>query len=149
MLVLRQRCSLPKIQLGRKNRHRLNYILQSQTTFIDSYILHPTPHQEARQTPFMLPSCLKARATPSHENADRAPSNLFSTRQRPLTPGTAPTSPAVPCSGYTHAHKTKKETRNKRHSRASIGKRRCRYGSSEMPGMYQPSTLREKYMYQV
>ena len=74
-------------------------------------MVQPEPHQEARQSPFMLPSCLDAHATPSHDNGDRAPSNPPSTRQHPLTPASAPGSPAVPCSGYTHAHITKDETK--------------------------------------
>ena len=64
---------------------------------------------EARHSPFMLPSCLQAHATPSHENGDRALYNPPSTRQHPLTPATAPGTPAAPCSEYTHAHETKKD----------------------------------------
>ena len=37
---------------------------------------------EARQSPFMHPSCREARATPRHESGDRAPCNPSSTRQR-------------------------------------------------------------------
>ena len=66
----------------------------------------------------MLPSCLEAHATPSHENGDRAPCNPPSTRQHPLTPATAPGSPAVPCSEYTHAHETKEEKKEKISRRA-------------------------------
>ena len=65
------------------------------------------PHKEARQSPFVLPTSLEAHATPSHENGDRAPCNHPSTCQHPLTPATAPGSPAVPCSEYTHAHEIK------------------------------------------
>ena len=59
---------------------------------------------EGRHSPFLLPSCLKAHATPNHENGDRAPCNTPSARQHPLTPATAPGPPAVPCSEYTHTH---------------------------------------------
>ena len=82
-------------------------------------MLYPTPHQEARQSSFMLPSCLEAHATPSHENGDHASSNPPPTRQRPLTPATGPGSPAVPCPGYTHAHKAKKIMKEKKLSPAS------------------------------
>ena len=64
---------------------------------------------EARQSPFMLPSCLEAHATPSHENGDRATCTPPSSRQHPQTPATVPGSPAVPCSEYTHAHEKKEE----------------------------------------
>ena len=64
---------------------------------------------EARQSPFMLPSCLEEHVTPSHESGARAPFDPPSTRQYPLTPATALGSPAVPCFEYTHAHKTKEE----------------------------------------
>ena len=64
------------------------------------------PHKKARQSPFVLSMCLEAHATPSHENGDRAPCDLPSTRHHPLTPVTAPGSPAVPCSEYMHAHET-------------------------------------------
>ena len=62
----------------------------------------------------MLPSCLEAHTTPSHENGDRAPCNPPSTGQHPLTPATAPSSPAVPYSEYTHAHETKEGKRKKK-----------------------------------
>ena len=65
------------------------------------------PHEEARQIPFVLPTCLEAHATPSHEDGDRARCNPSSTRQHPLTSATAPGSPAVACSEYTHAHERK------------------------------------------
>ena len=114
MLVLRLRCSLSEIQLCRKNQHRLNLLLQSKTTLNRLvpvpgtwYVLSSIRHRETRQSPFMLPSCLNAHATPSHENGDRAPSNPPSTRQRPPTPAMVPRSPAVPSFGYTNAHKTK------------------------------------------
>ena len=61
---------------------------------------------EVRQSLFMLPSCLEAHATPSHENGDRAPCNSPYTCQHPLTPAMAPGSPEVRCSEYTHAHET-------------------------------------------
>ena len=61
----------------------------------------------------MLPSGLDAQTTPSHKNGDRAPSNAPSTRQHLLTPAIAPRLPAVPCSGYTHAHETQQEKRKK------------------------------------
>ena len=56
---------------------------------------------EARQSPLAHLSCLEAHATPRHESGDRVPCNPPSTRQHPLTPVTAPGSPAVPCSEYT------------------------------------------------
>ena len=64
---------------------------------------------KARQSPFMHPSCLEANATPSNENGYRPPYNPPSTRQHSLTLATAPGSPALPCSEYTHAHETKGE----------------------------------------
>ena len=74
-MVLRLRSSLCELQLGRKNRQRLNVILQSRTTLKDSYILNLILQMEARQSPLMLPSCLEAHGTPSHENGDHAPCN--------------------------------------------------------------------------
>ena len=71
---------------------------------------------EARQSPFMLPSCLDRHATPSHENGDRVPCNPRSTRQYLLAPATAPGSPAVPCSKYTHAHGTEEERKKRTES---------------------------------
>ena len=68
---------------------------------------------EARQSPFMLPSCLEAHATSRRKNGDRASCNAPSTRQHPLTPTTAPGSPVVPCSEYTHAHETKRRKKEK------------------------------------
>ena len=64
---------------------------------------------------------------------------------------TAPGSPGVPCSEYTHAHETKEEkgekelekTKNRWKGPASKKGRRFPRGSSERPGMYQPSTFRE------
>ena len=77
--------------------------------------------------------------------ATKMRSRLFyppaSTRQLPLAPAMAPRSPTVPCSGYTHGHKTKKR---RRLLLACIRRRRCSNGSSEVPGIYQPSTLRKK-----
>ena len=55
----------------------------------------------------MLPLCLDAHATPSHQNGDRAPCNPPSARQHPLIPSTAPGSPAVQCPEYTHKHEAK------------------------------------------
>ena len=66
---------------------------------------------EAKQSPFMPPSCPEAHATPRHESDDSAPCNPPSTHQHPLTPATAP--PAVPCSEYTRTHETKQEKRKK------------------------------------
>ena len=91
--------------------------LQSPTTLKDSYIFYPTPHQEARQRLFMLPSCLEGHATPSHENGDRAPPN----------PPLYPPAPADTRDGaglargavlwvHTHAHKT---TRRKKGTKGS------------------------------
>ena len=136
-----------------KNKHRLNVILRSRTTLKNSYIFYPKSQMEARQSPFMLPSCLEAHGTPSHENGDRAPYNPPSTRQPPLTPATAPGSPAVLCSECTHAHETKEEKRKKglkvprqmkktkNRSKGTASNKRS--GSSEKPETYQPSTLRE------
>ena len=102
-------------------------------------------------------SCLGAHAMPRLESGDRAPCNPPSTRQHPLTPATAPGSPAVPCLEYTHAHETKEEkwkegprvpremenTKNRWKGPASTKKRRSRSESSERPGMHQSSTLRD------
>ena len=83
---------------------------------------NPTPGGQTEPTHASL--VIDGQATPSHENGDRALSNLPSTRQRPLTPATAPGSPVVPRSGYhTHAHrkkcKTKPKEKTKRLSPAS------------------------------
>ena len=120
-----------------------------------SYILYQKPQMEARQSSFTHPSCLEAHATPTHESGDRAPCNPPSTRQHPLTTATAPGSPAVPRSEYTHTHETKEEKRRRvpiytrktknRWKRPACNEwRRFRGGSSERPGAYQPSTLRER-----
>ena len=123
----------------------------------NSYVPYQKPQTDARQSPFMHPSCLEAQATPRHESGDRAPSNPPYILQHPLTPVTAPGSPAVPYSEHTYAQKTKEEKRKKaprvprerkklktrRKYPASNKGRRFRRGSSERPGMYQPSTLRE------
>ena len=85
------------------------FILHIKTTLIDSYMVYAQPHKEASQTPFVLPSCLEAHATPSYENGDRAPCYTPSTRHHPLTPATAPGSPAVRCSEYTHADETQQD----------------------------------------
>ena len=74
----------------------------------NSYIFHPKSQMEARQRPFMHPSCLEAHATPRHESGDRAPCKPPFTRQYPLTPATAPGSPVVTCS-WVHVR-----TRNER-----------------------------------
>ena len=80
----------------------------------NSYVPYQKPQiMEARRSPFMHPSCLEAHATPRHESGDRAPCNPPSTRQHPPTPATAPGSPAVSYSEYTHAHDTKEEKRRK------------------------------------
>ena len=71
----------------------------------------------------MLPLCLDRHVTPSHENGDRAPFNPPSARQHPLTPATAPRSPAVPCSEYTLAHETKQEKKVKKGSRWQVTER--------------------------
>ena len=99
--------------LVRQNNHHLDLILQSRTTLILSYVLDLIFQMEGRRSPFMLPSCLEAQTTPSHENGDRAPCKPPSTRQHPLTPATALGSPAVLCSEYTHAQKTKEGRREK------------------------------------
>ena len=88
-------------------------MFQFRTTLLDSYIVNTILQMEARQSPFMLPSCLEAHAMPSHEYGDCARCNPFSTLQHPLTPATAPGSPAVLCSEYTHAYETKEEKREK------------------------------------
>ena len=114
MFGLRLRSSLCELQPGRKNKHRLNAILQFRTSLIkciDSDILDRILQMEDGQSPFMPPSCLETHATPNHENGDRAPFNPPSTRQHSLTPATAPGLPAVPCSEYTHAHETNEEKR--------------------------------------
>ena len=74
MLVLRLRSSLSELQLGRKNNYHLNFILHNQTALIDSYIIQPGPHQEARQSQLILPSCLDRHAMHSHKNGGRVPS---------------------------------------------------------------------------
>ena len=76
----------------------------------DSDKFYLIPQMEARQGPFMLPSCLETHPTPSHEIGDHAPCNPPSTHGYSLTPAMAPGSPAVPCSEYTHAHETKRES---------------------------------------
>ena len=76
---------------------------------MDSYILSLVFQMGARQSPFVLPLCLEAHTTPTHENGDRAPCNPPSTHQHPRTPATAPGPPALPCSDDTHAHETKEE----------------------------------------
>ena len=137
-LVLRLRCSLSEIYLGGKNKHRFNILSQPKTTLIDSSILSSTPHQEARQSPLMLPSCFDAHVTPSHENGDRVPSNPPSTRQNPPAPAMAPCSPALPGFGCTRTH-TKQN--KKRLSPASNRRRPRPSGSSERPGRGQRGNL--------
>ena len=116
--MLRLRCSLCELQPGRKSKHRLNISLHSRTTLIHLYILNRIMLMEARQSPFMLPSCLEAYTTPRHENIDRAPFNPPSTRQHPLAPATTPGSPAVTCSEYTHADEAKKKKGKKKNENA-------------------------------
>ena len=41
----------------------LEFSFATKTTLVDSYISCPTSHQGARQSPFMLPSCLDGHAT--------------------------------------------------------------------------------------
>ena len=77
----RLRSYLCELQLGRKNKHRLNFILHTRTNLIDPYMIYPIPHEKARQSPFKLPPRLDVHATLSHENGDRAPSDPPSTRQ--------------------------------------------------------------------
>ena len=62
--------SLCDFLFRRKNKDRLNMFLRIETTLKYSYIVQPDLHQEAKQSPFMLPSCLEAHATPRHENGD-------------------------------------------------------------------------------
>ena len=85
-----------------------------------SYILYPKSQRGPRQNPFMHPWCLEAHATPSHGDGDRAPRNPPSIRQHPLTPATAPGSPVVPCSKYTHAHETEEEKMKKKRKRTKV-----------------------------
>ena len=80
---------------------------------MDSYILGLMFQMEARQSPFMLPLSLEAHTKPSHENGDRAPCDPPSTRQHPPTPATVPGPPALPCSDYTPANKTKEQKKEK------------------------------------
>ena len=72
--------ALSEIQRGLKQLPRLKLLLQPQTTLVDSYILCSIRHQEATQSPLIVPSYLDAHPTPSHENGDRAPPNPPSTR---------------------------------------------------------------------
>ena len=147
-----------ELQLGRKNKHRLNLILQSRTTHIDSYIL-----EFCRWRPDRARACFPRVSSHTGrqgtKNVDRAPRNPPSARQHPLRPATAPGTPAVPCSEYTHAHKAKAEkrekepkmprkiekTKNRWKGPASNKRRRFPSGSSERPRMYQRSTHRVRY----
>ena len=142
MLVLGLRSSLRELQLGRKNEHRLKIILGPQNDTYRLVHIMSNPSQEARQSPFMLPSSLDGHATPSHENGDRAASN----------PPLCPPAPADTRDGAglargavlwvhtrTQEHILKEE---KSLSPTSHKRRQCPSGSSEMRGMYQPSTLR-------
>ena len=52
--------------------------------------------------------------------------------------------PAVPCPGYTHAHETREEIREKGSRRLVTEGGGVQVGGLEMPGKYQPSTLRKK-----
>ena len=67
-------------------------------------LFYPISQMAARHSPFIFPRCLGAHATPSHENGDRVSCNPTSTRQHPLTPATAPGSPAVPRVLSTRTH---------------------------------------------
>ena len=97
----------------------------------------------------MLPSCLDAHATPSHETGATA---LLPTPPIPAgacrhtRDGAGFARGAVPwVHADTHAHKPKDETiEGNRLSPARNRRRRCPSGSSEMPGMYQPSALRKE-----
>ena len=80
----------------------------------NSYLPYQKSQMEARQSPSMQSSCLEAHATPRNESGDRALCHPRSSRQHPLTPATAPSSPAVPYSENTHAHETKKEKMEER-----------------------------------
>lgn len=58
-----------EIQLSRKNKHRANGFLHTQTNVLDSCALNSTPQQEVRQSLFMFSSSLDGHGTPSHETA--------------------------------------------------------------------------------
>ena len=68
---------------------------------------------DARQSPFMLPSCLEAHATPGHEYGDRAPCNLSLYPPAPADTLDGAGLAAVPCSECTHAHETKEEKKGR------------------------------------
>ena len=121
------------------------------------------PIKNHKWRPDKAHSCIprfEVRATPRHELGNRAPCTPASTRQHPLTLATAPGSPAVPYSQYTHGHETKEEkkkrpprvprerekTKTRWKAPGSNEGGRFRSGSSERPGMYQPSTLRNGYL---
>ena len=59
MLVLRLRSSLFQLQRSRKNKHRLNVILRSRTTFKYSYVLYQKAQMEARQSHSCTPRVSK------------------------------------------------------------------------------------------
>ena len=127
MLVLRLRSFICELQLGRQYIHPLIFILQFRTTRQDSYILYPIVQMVTRHSPFIIPSCLEAHATPSHEHSDCAPCKPPSTHQHQLTPATAPGLSAVPRSEYTHAHETKEQKRKKNESTKKMEKSKNRW----------------------
>ena len=65
MLVLRLRGSLIEIQLGRKNKHHLNIILQSRTILEDSFFILSLPTPGGQTEPIHA-SLVSRGALPSH-----------------------------------------------------------------------------------
>ena len=68
----------------------------------------------------MHPLYLEGHGTPRHESGDRAPCNPPFTHQHPLTPATAPGSPAV---RYSRSTRTKRNERRRKEERTESAKR--------------------------
>ena len=149
MLVLRLRCSVSEIQLGRKNKHRLNLILKTKTTLIDSYILSSNIFQTTsggQTEPIHAP--LVSRCTRDAEPRKRRPRS-FQPPFYPPAPADTRDGAALARGAALWVHARTQKKKKKKGKKALAGKyynrrRRCPSGSSEMPGMGQPRNFRRK-----
>ena len=156
MLVLKLRSSLFQPQRGRKNKHRLNVILQFRTTLKYLYVLYKKNH---KWRPDRAHSCIprvsrhKRRLGTKAATALLAPPPLLaSTRRHPrrhraCSPcrarGTRTRNERREKEGRTQKCQEMEKTKNRWIGPPSNKGRRFPSGSSERPGMYQPSTKSE------
>ena len=156
MLLLSLGTPLCDYQPGRKNKLRLKIILQCRT----SLLTRTYPIKNHKWRPDRTHSCIPRVSSRTRRLGTKSATALLATPLYPPAHAVTRDGAGLACGAVLGVHartrneRRKKEestesanrkenTKTRRKGPASSERRRFRSGSSEKPGMYQPSTLRE------